>query len=98
MALTLRGSDRDRVHELALALKEQLEARFTRSSLLGPAAPPIERIENQFRRRLLVKLPARLDAQVLQDKQKLLEVVKSASRAMSRAGVKCVIDVDPLEV
>jgi len=98
IAVTVGGTDQDKVIEAAIVLRDLLVNSLQRGTILGPAPPLIERIENMFRRRILIKLPSRVDLAVKSDKQRLREVVEEIRKRYKKHNLFIVKDVDPAEV
>ncbi len=98
VTVLVRGAEREDVEAASTALKERIEGQLARGVVLGPAPPPIERLEGQIRRRLLIKLPARLDRAARNDKVMLRRAVRELERRFARANIRFVLDVDPVEI
>jgi primosomal protein N' (replication factor Y) len=98
IAIELRGQAQAAVQEAARAIKEKLTAGFTVATLLGPVAPPVERLEGDYRQRMLVKLPARLTKSVKEDKTFLSCEVHQMEKQLKKHAIRLVVDVDPVDV
>ena len=79
------GPDRDAVGRASGLLRDALPLGLT---VLGPADCPLERLNNRWRRHLLLKLS--LDADLAE--------VQAAVESVSVRGVSVVIDVDPVSL
>lgn len=95
--LVLSAGQQETVIEAANLLKKQLNNAITTAVILGPAPPPIERVENRFRRRILVKLPQKISHLVQKEKTDLKELTVQICRKYKKAGLTAAIDVDPIE-
>jgi primosomal protein N' (replication factor Y) len=98
ISIYLRGEDRGKVLAAGAQLKACMTTRLTRSTILGPAPPPIERLEGRFRRRLLIKTAVRLDAVAKRDKEVLMECIRDLNVRHSRDRISVSVDVDPVGV
>ncbi|MBM3325646.1 MAG: primosomal protein N' [Calditrichaeota bacterium] len=94
----LKSRDRGVVQDVAAAMRAKIDAALTNCLTLGPAAPIIERLQGQFRRRILLKLPPRLDAQARENKVRLKFIAQEIRENYSKTDIKVAIDVDPMEV
>ena len=79
------GPDRESVFALSAVVGQKLAVGLPHSEVLGPVDCAIERLNNQWRRHLVVKLPIGVDYSVI------LEIVKGVETPKTRM----VIDVDP---
>ena len=98
LTILVKGSELEKVEEAAQSLRDQLDKKLKISIILGPAPPLIERIENIFRRRILIKLPQRVTTPVRAEKNRIREIVDEFRKNMRRDKISFVIDVDPAEV
>ena len=98
VSILLSGSDLENVIVAAEALKKVLVDNLHKGRVLGPAPPPIERIESRYRRRILIKLPSQYTDQVQKDKHMIKSAVMDLRKRYNKSGIRFVIDVDPVEV
>ncbi len=97
IALWVIGPRLETVVEAAAVMRELLSEVLETATVLGPAPPPVERVENLYRRKLLVKLPARFDTKVRADKSAVGQVVDRLRGRFQRSRLRFVVDVDPVE-
>ena len=98
LTILIKGTDLQLVEEASQLLRQRLVDELKVSIVLGPAPPLIERIENTFRRRLLIKLPQRVTTPVREEKNRIREIVDEFRKTMRKNKLAFVIDVDPVEV
>ena len=85
MNILATGQDKEAVGKASGLVRDALPIGLT---VLGPADCPLERLNNRWRRHLLLKLFASAD----------LGGVQSAVESVSVRGVSLVIDVDPVSL
>ena len=98
ITIQIQGPDLDRVIEASDVLKERLESSLQNTRILGPAAPTVERIQEQHRRRIMIKLPPRVDRAVRMWKTLIKNLAVEQEKRFSKDKVKFIIDVDPIEI
>ncbi|MBT3231281.1 MAG: primosomal protein N' [Calditrichaeota bacterium] len=98
LTILVKGLEPELVEEAAQSLRQQLDEKLQVSIILGPAPPLIERVENTFRRRILLKLPQRVTTPVREEKKRIRKIVDKFRKKMRKDKVSFVIDVDPVEV
>ncbi len=96
ICVLVRGTERDKVNKAALSLKNKLSAKTSACKVLGPAPPPIERIENLYRRMLLLKLPRRKLTVAKGVKRMLRDAIQEIEHSYKE--VRFIVDVDPVEI
>ncbi len=96
ISVLVRGTERDKVNKAAFSLKDKLSAKTSACKILGPAPPSIERIENLYRRILLLKLPRRKLTVAKGVKKILQDAIQEIER--SYKDVKIIVNVDPIEI
>ncbi len=95
--VTVRDEHQDSVIAAAEHVKDQLSQVIQTGTILGPATPPVERVEGQYRRKLMIKFPSHVNSAVRKDKTTIRNVVNQAVKLYNRKKVKIVVDVDPVE-
>jgi len=98
ISILIRGPNRETVNDAASWLRTDLEGKVSDCVILGPAPPPVERIENLFRRRLLLKLPRRDTRVAGHIKRILKDKVAELRSCYRRDNIRIIVDVDPVEV
>ncbi len=93
IALTLRHRDAQLLRRAAAQLADRLRARFGRR-LLGPMAPPVDRIRGEYLVNLLLKIESGASAQ--RARTLLSEEIRLFSGQAEFRSVTLVVDVDPL--
>jgi len=73
-----------------------LEATLKNAIILGPVPPPAERLESLYRRRLLIKLPARFGEQARRNKETIYNLAQELEKRFKKAELRVIIDVDPV--
>ncbi|HHE46808.1 MAG TPA: primosomal protein N', partial [Bacteroidetes bacterium] len=96
ISILVRGSERENVGKAALSLREALIGENLNCEILGPAPPPIERIENLYRKKLLLKLPRRKRVAARNVKARLQDAIRKVER--NYKDIKIIADVDPAEI
>ena len=98
IAIMLRGTDIEPLVEAASELKGRLVFELSGCLILGPAPPPVERVESQYRRRLLLKMPPRNVRLNKEVKKVVKEAVRELERRYKRVNIRFIVDVDPVDV
>ncbi len=98
IVVRLRGPLQDEVEAIAKGLVESFIEQISTAAILGPAPPSIERVENAYRRQILLKFPPRLSVKVNADKLTIKALVDQARVKYHSKGLIFDIDVDPLDV
>ncbi|MDP8240301.1 MAG: primosomal protein N' [Candidatus Hatepunaea meridiana] len=96
--ILVRCPDQKTVIEAAKSLKEALTNQLTGCVILGPAPPPVEKVEKHYRRGILLKLPKRNIAVTRRVKKVLREVLPEFRNRYKRAEVRFIVNVDPVEI
>lgn len=89
---SLRHNDERRVQEAALHLSQLLRERFA-GRVLGPAAPMIDRIREEYRAEVLLKVER--GASTARARTILRELLSAYSNHPAAKGINLQIDVDP---
>ena len=89
---SLRHNDERRVQEAALHLSQLLRERFA-GRVLGPAAPMIDRIREEYRAEVLLKVER--GASTARARAILRELLSAYSNHPAAKGINLQIDVDP---
>ena len=97
ITVVVRGEHQDSVAAAADRLREVLLCRLCSSTVLGPATPSVERLDGQYRRKLLIKLPANVTESVRSDKSAIRKAVAQTMKHCRKSKVRVVVDVDPVE-
>lgn len=92
IALTLRHRDKALLGEVAARLGDELRRIFGRR-VLGPEAPPVDRIRGQYLTRFLLKIERK--SSVAEAKSLLTGVLESLHRDKRYRAVELIPDVDP---
>jgi primosomal protein N' (replication factor Y) len=92
--LTFRHKNQDTVQAAARYFSAQLQAQFG-SFMVGPAAPVIHRIRNQYLMELLFKLPKAAGG-LQQNREAILFQIATMHQQAAFKSVVVVPDVDPL--
>lgn len=92
IALTLRHRDKALLWEVAARLGDELRRIFGRR-VLGPEAPPVDRIRGQYLTRFLLKIERQ--SSVAEAKSLLTGVLESLHRDKRYRAVELIPDVDP---
>ncbi len=90
--LTLKHKDRELVQQAAVELFRLLEKYI--KDMVGPAAPLVARVRNQFLMELLIKLPSTLNRNQLKDM--ILADIRFLKAEKPFASLTIVCDVDPM--
>lgn len=98
VAITVRGEDVEAVVAASASCRELLAGGLKGYSLLGPAAPAIERLDRLHRRRLLVKLPATGGAAVQAAKEAIRTMAAEIGKRFGPKELQVMVDVDPSEL
>ena len=98
ISITLRARERDMTERAASDFKERFMKTLPECILLGPAPPPVERVENVFRRKLLIKIPRHNRTVAQRTKTVLREIMTELKLQYRAAGVIIIVDVDPVEI
>jgi primosomal protein N' (replication factor Y) len=98
IVIRLTSGSQSEVEQTAKVLKDQLSQVLQYSTLIGPGAPPIERVENRYRRSLMIKIPSRFGHELQAEKNHIREVVMKIGKEMQKSGLRIAIDVDPTEI
>ncbi len=97
VAIMLTAESMEIAKDAADNMKERMKELITSGVILGPAPPPIERVEKRYRQRILLKLPRRMIAAVQKEKEDLQRLAEATCKNYKKAELKVIIDVDPLE-
>ena len=98
IGILVRGPDRVQVVEAANELKKKLVEQTKDLKILGPSPPLIERIENQYRRMLLIKMPPRGTGHIRSDKEAIRIALQEQSKRFDSEDIVFKIEVDPVEI
>jgi len=96
--ITFTGENRDRVRETAKSFSTEISVSLPQRIILGPAPPPIERLENMFRQRILIKLPYQSNDRITAEKKKIWEMICAYNKQYAKWNIRLSIDVDPVEL
>ncbi|NQU05903.1 MAG: primosomal protein N', partial [Calditrichaeota bacterium] len=94
IAVTLKSEDCVILNKTAFELKDALDFKLAGCKILGPAPPPVERIEKQYRRRLLIKIPL-ANKSMTSIKDSVKEAVRELERQYKSDIIRISVDVDP---
>ncbi|KJD35550.1 primosomal protein N' [Tamlana sedimentorum] len=89
--ITLKHKDFNRVETASIWLAKSLRQVF-RNNVLGPEAPPIARIRNQFHKNILIKIPKEQSLQ--KTKEAIIKVNNSFFSIKDFRPVRVIINVD----
>lgn len=96
--ITITGEIQVRVSEIAKTFSNEIRDQLAERIVLGPAPPPIERMENQFRQRTMIKLPYYLNETIKHEKKVIWDMVCGYNKQYSKWKVRLIVDVDPVEL
>lgn len=96
--LVLQCDNKDTVSELANKVKDKLQINLKCGIILGPAPPPVEKLEGSYRQNILVKLPERIDKTCIEDKSTIYKIYNEMNAALTKDNSRMIIDVDPVDV
>jgi primosomal protein N' (replication factor Y) len=97
VAIMLKAEDAVVLDKAAFDLKDALDFKLAGCKILGPAPPPIERLEKFYRRRLLIKIPLTSKNSV-RIKNSIKEMVQELEKQYQNRKVRFIVDVDPVDV
>ncbi len=95
IAVLIKGSVEKRVEEAARQLSDLLP-RDAGFRVLGPAPPQIAKIQNSYRRQMLLMSEKQCDAGGREMKQALRRALETFNRLHKKSGVQISVDVDPI--
>lgn len=89
----VKGHQQDTVDKAALMLKNHLSDIFGQDRILGPDSPPVSKIQYQYIRRIIIKLPLKIT--VDQSRAMLSDALKRVFSDQTMTGVTVSFDADP---
>lgn len=89
--ITLKHKDFNRVETASMWYAKSLRQVFT-DNVLGPEAPPIARIRNQFHKNILVKIPKKQS--LVKTKEAIIKINNSFQSIKDFRSVKVILNVD----
>ncbi len=89
--ITLKHKDFNRVETASIWYAKSLRQVFT-DNVLGPEAPPIARIRNQFHKNILVKIPKKQS--LAKTKEAIIKINNSFQSIKDFRSVKVILNVD----
>lgn len=92
--LTVKGESVEEVEQAARYLAEELHKVLGMSRVLGPQAPPVDKIRNQFLRHVLVKIE-RQGISLKAAKAHIAAVTENAAKTKTFKELKIAVNVDP---
>nr|WP_262904461.1 primosomal protein N' [Tamlana laminarinivorans] len=89
--ITLKHKDYNRVEAASIWLTKSLRQVF-KNNVLGPEAPPVARIRNQFHKNILIKIPKEQSLQ--KTKEAIIKINNSFFSVKDFRSVKLILNVD----
>ncbi|TXE13926.1 primosomal protein N' [Seonamhaeicola algicola] len=89
--ITLKHKDYNRVETASIWFAKSLRQLFN-TNVLGPEAPPVARIRNQFHKNILVKIPKQQS--LSKTKEAIIKINNSFSSIKDFRSVKVILNVD----
>jgi len=96
--LIFSGDNRERVREIAKSFNTEIRSQLTHRKILGPAPPPIEKLENMYRQRIMIKMPAHFNLAARREKNLIWEMVCAYNKQYAKWKIRVSVDVDPVEL
>jgi len=93
--ITVKHADKKTCLTTAAVLFESLKGSLSGTKIFGPGEPMISKIRNQYLMSLLIKIP-RGSSELVNLKNKLVQVVQQVSKEKENRNARIVIDVDPV--
>ena len=93
VAVILKGKSQEMVQQAALFMSQEISAMFGNGRVLGPYAPPVSKIQYQYIRRIIIKIPLELAFET--SRSIINRAVEKIKTELGINGVTVSFDADP---